>query len=151
DRIKLIGRAGLDGFLWQRLERLFGYTSASPGVRDFAIALFKSCYALGLEEKAALGPEAVVFLKRWKDSRRFHQAFEKLSETCAGFLNIESDLSGRDIRALVELDYFQLIDQKILAGLVQGVANRTLSAADCGGIIWRRRTSHWFGEFRHIY
>jgi uncharacterized protein (TIGR02687 family) len=162
-RIRLIKRAGLDAFLWDRMERRFGYDSESPGPRDFAIALFQSCYALGLEDEAALetqaGPdrqapltsEAVVFLNRWKDSRRFHHAFETLSAECADILNIEADLQPRDARALAALDYFQLIDQKILSDLVQGVANRTISAAECANLIWRRRTTHWFDQFKHIY
>ncbi|MCP4716215.1 MAG: BREX-1 system phosphatase PglZ type A, partial [Deltaproteobacteria bacterium] len=157
DRIRLIKRAGLDEFLWSRLERRFGYVSESPGVRDFVIELFKSSYALGLEEQspfvppASLTSEAVVFLKRWKDSRRFHQAFKKLSAECAAILNIEDDLQNRDTRSLVEMDAFRVIDQKILFDLIQRVGNRTLSAADCTALIRRRRTTHWFAEFSHIY
>lgn len=152
DRINLIKRAGLDDFLWERMERHFAYASPSPGVRDFAIELFKSCYALGLEEAASLSPEALVFLNRWKDSRRYHQAFEKLSAEYAEILNIEDDLQKRDAGALIDMDYFRLIDQKILIDLVGRVANRTITVADCAHLIWRqRRTSHWFDEFRHVY
>ena len=157
ERIRLIKRAELDDFLWSRMERQFGYTSESPGVRDFVVELFKSSYAMGLEEparfvtQAPLTTEALVFLKRWKDSRRYHQAFETLSEECADILDIERDLQNRDGLALVEMDYFRLIDQKILTDLVQRVVNRTITAAECDNLIWRRRTTHWFGEFIHIY
>lgn len=151
ERIKLINRAGLEGFLWSRVERHFGYRSTSPGVRDFAIALFQAAYALGLEEPAPLNAEALVFLQRWKDSRRFHRAFETLSDACAGFLTIENDLQPRPARALVELDAFRLIDQKILVELVQGVIKRTLAPADCAALIRRRRTTHWFDDYHHLY
>jgi len=151
ERITLIKRCNLDDFLWERVERFFGYTSEAPGMRDFAIELFKSGYALGLEEPASLSSEALVFLKRWKDSRMHHQTFETLSEECAGILNIEADLHPRDIRSLVEIDFFRLIDQKILNELVQQVVDRTISPGDCGNMIWRRHTSHWYGEYVHVY
>ncbi len=61
DRIKLVGRCALDGFLWDELGRAYGYASATPSVRDFAIALFKSCYAMGLSEPADLNTESLVF------------------------------------------------------------------------------------------
>jgi hypothetical protein len=63
----------------------------------------------------------LVFLKRWKDSRQFEACFETLSGECAEILNIERDLGKRDLRQLVELDYFRLIDQKIISELVGAV------------------------------
>ncbi len=151
DSLRLIQRAGLDSFLWQQLQRHFGYTSDSPGLHDFVIELFKAAYALGLQKPAPLNPEAVVFLNRWKDSRRHHVAFEKLSDEVAAMLNIENDLPQQEGRNLIGLDYFRLIDQKILTDLVQQVVNRTLSASEVSSLIRRRRTSHWFNHFSHIY
>ena len=45
DSIRLIERCELGEFLWELLERYYGYVSESPGVQDFLIELFKSCYA----------------------------------------------------------------------------------------------------------
>lgn len=152
ERMTLIERSGLDPFLWSRIERVFGYRSDSPGIRDFAIALFEGGYDLEVaRDRAVLTPEALVFLNRWKDSRRFNTAFETLSEQYATILDIESDLQGRQLRPLVTLDTFRLIDQKILTDLVQGLVDRTLSAEECATIIRRRRTTHWFDSFKHIY
>ena len=151
EKIKLIQRCNLDKFLWERVTLHFGYQSDTPGVKDFAIDLFKSGYALSLEEEAALNQDALVFLKRWKDSRRHHHAFEILSEQIAGIINLETDLQSRDARDLIEIDLFRLVDQKILADLVQQVVDRTISEGDCANLIWRRRAAHWFSEFEHIY
>ena len=149
DKIGLIQRSGLDTFLWGRLERAFGYRSPSPGVQDFAIALFKACYALGLGQPAQLGSDALVFLKRWKDSLSHHRAFESLSAECANLLNIEADLQSQDTRKLIELDLFRLIDQKIISDLARQVAERTLPAVECSALIRQRRRSHWFPAFEH--
>lgn len=151
DRMRLVQRSELTGFLWQQLERTFGYVSSAPGLRDFAIALFKSCYALGLGEEAQLGNDALVFLRRWKGMVGHQKAFEVLSEDCAGILNIESDLQNRPFQSLVEMDLFELIDRKILSDLVAGVASRTLALQATEQVIRQRRQSHWYDRYRDLY
>lgn len=151
DKIKLIGRCTVDGFLWEQLSRCYGYKSDEPGIRDFAIELFKSCYAMGTDGPVKLTGDALVFLKRWKDSRQFENSFETLSAECADVLNIEQDLGQRDLPELIELDYFRLIDLKIISDLVRAVGSRTLSSGDVALFVRQRRQGHWFGEFRHLY
>ena len=150
-RLELLRRCGLDAFLWERLGRAFGYQSAAPGLQDFAIELFKSCYALELEQPARLNTDALVFFRRWKDSLGHQSAFETLSAQYAGLLNIENDLQARDYRALVGMDIFRLVDQKILIDLVANIARRTITPADCAAILRKRRQSHWYAEFQHYY
>ena len=151
DKLKLIKRCGLEEYLYEQLKRCYGYESASPGIRDFAIELFKSCYAMGTDGTVKLNSDALVFLKRWKDSRQYESSFESLSTEYADLLHIEQDLGQRDYRNLMELDYFRLIDQKILSNLVRSVAERTMPANECTALIRQRRTSHWYNEFRHPY
>lgn len=151
DLFDLIRRCNLDSFLWGRLDAHFGYRSKTPGIQDFAIALFKSCYAISLDESAALSQDALIFLKRWKDSVRFRGAFETLSEKSAEILGIEKDLHARDVRKLIDIDYFRLIDQRILTDLVQEVLERTIPVGECANLIWRRRTTYWYSEFADIY
>lgn len=151
DKIKLIGRSTADGFLWEQLTRCYGYQSDEPSIRDFAIELFKSCYAMGTDGQVKLIGDALVFLKRWKDSRQFENCFETLSAECADVLNIEHDLAKRDLPELIELDYFRLIDQKIISDLVRAVASRTLSSGDVALWVRQRRQSHWYREFQHLY
>jgi len=151
EKMKLIGRCKLDGFLFEQMLRCYGYTSAEPGIRDFVIELFKSCYAMTTGGQVRLTPDALVFLKRWKDSRQYEESFEKLSGECADNLAIESDLDKRDLRILLELDYFRLIDPKIISELVKGIALRTISGGDVALWVRQRRQSHWYREFRHLY
>lgn len=151
EKIKLISRCELDGFLWEQLTRHYGYQSSEPGIRDFTIELFKSCYAMGTDGALKLTGDALVFFKRWKDSRQFESGFEKLSEECADVLGIEQDLAKRDFRELIELDYFELIDKKVISDLVQGVASRTVSSGDVALWIRQRRQGHWYQKFNHHY
>ena len=102
-------------------------------------------------DAAHLTADAAVFLKRWQNNRRTGEAFATLSETYATILNVESDLQGRELHTLVDLDLFELIDRKILSELVRRVADRTLSAAECETVIRRRRDSHWYATYAHLY
>lgn len=156
-KIKLINRCGLDGFLWEQMQRTYGYISAETSIKDFAIQLFKYCYFQNFSNSHSsqisnpLSADAIVFLKRWKDSRQFAESFEKLSYCCAEFLNIEQDLHNRDLHQLIELDYFLLIDQKILNDLVHQLTARTISLSDITATIYQRRTCHWYDRFRDAY
>ena len=151
DKFKLIARCGLDTFLWEQMKRTYGYQSDTPGIRDFVIELFKSCYAMGTEGQVLLSSDSLVFLRRWKDSRQYEASFESLSDECADLLGIEQDLNNRDFRTLIDLDYFRLIDQKIISELVRQVVGRTVSTGDVALWVRQRRQGHWYQGYRHLY
>ncbi|MDZ7860945.1 MAG: BREX-1 system phosphatase PglZ type A [Candidatus Krumholzibacteriota bacterium] len=150
-KFRLIERCGLDRFLWGQMEALFGYSSDKPGVRDFAIELFKSCWAMGAGDTPRLYDEALIFLNRWKNNRKRYESFEKLSSEYSSLLSIEKDLVGMDYLNLVDLDYFEVIDRKILSELVGQVTDETISAEDCAEIVRKRRQTHWYENYRHSY
>ena len=151
EKIKLLNRCGLSGFLWDQLKRYYGYGSKSPGLQDFAISLFKECYNMGLGENYIMMSDAVVFLSRWKDSRKHYNSFEKLSNQCADVLNIEQDLIQREIKQIKTLDYFRLIDQRILSELVRNVVDKTISEPEFESLIRARKESYWYKEFKKEY
>ncbi len=151
EKLKLIKKCGLEDFLWRRLELSFGYTSDSPGLRDFIIQLFKSCYDMGLGNTSQLNPDALVFLKRWKDSVKHQKSFETLSKECADILTIEKDLQKRDISSLEEIDCFELVDRKILSDLVKNVVEQTIPAGDRESLIRQRKVSHWYKRYMDLY
>jgi len=151
EKIKLIERCSLDAFLWNQLERCYKYRTTASGIEDFAIELFKSCYAKGIDGAVTMNDDALVFLKRWKDSRRFSGAFETLSEKYASLLGIENDLMKRAYKDLLEIDYFRVVDQKIVSDLVRAVENRTVSAGDCTLMVRQRRQSYWIEGFHDLY
>ncbi len=151
DKFRLIERCRLDGYFWELIKRSYGYESPEPGLKDFVIELFKSSFAVGTDGKGALSGDALVFLKRWKDSRQFEECFEALSDECAEILRLEQKLEGLDFRQLIELDYFRLIDRKIISDLVRALASQTVFSHEVTQWIRLRRQGHWFEEFRHFY
>lgn len=165
EKFRLVERFNLDSFLWEQMKRHYGYESSEPSIRDFVVTLFKDCYFQNFAAETEnttddnfrafrgqkISADALVFLKRWKDSRQFEGGFEILSEECADVLGIEQDLTRRDFRELIELDYFRLIDQKIISDLVRAVAARTTSSSEVAIWVRQRRQGHWYREYRHLY
>ena len=151
DKFRLIERCRLDGYFWELMKRSYGYESSEPSLKDFVIELFKFCFAIGTDGNGALFGDALVFLKRWKDSRQFELCFEALSDECAGILRLEQKLEGLDFRQLIELDYFRLIDRKIISDLVRALVAQTVFSHEVTQWIRLRRQGHWFKEFRHFY
>ncbi|RWC29993.1 MAG: BREX-1 system phosphatase PglZ type A [Mesorhizobium sp.] len=151
DRLRLITRVALDEFLWEQIGRHFGYRAKDPSVPDFAIELFKSCYAFGVGSDARLSSEALVFFRRWKNNRNAAESFETLSGEYEQALAIPADLARRDFRTLVELDYFREIDREIIRNLVREIGAQTVPHADVVSWIRQRRQSHWYQEFADLY
>lgn len=167
EKFKLINRCGLDEFLWEQLYRLYEYHSEERSLKDFQIRIFHDCYEMDVDpdkyskirkedwsekrEPSRMSQDIQVFLKRWKDSRVFEGGFEDLSADSAEALEIEQDLAKRDFRELIELDYFQLIDQKIISDLVRTVAERTIASGDVSLIVRQRRQGHWYRRYSHLY
>lgn len=155
-RFALIERCNLTGVLWEQIARQYGYVTDQPSIKDFSIELFKSCYALSMinpqvQDKPSLNSDALVLFKRWKDSRKHGSVFEVLSNDFSVLLDIESDLNTRDFRDVIEMDYYRLIDKKVIADLVSAVEQRTLSEGEITKYCRERRQGHWHGEFRHLY
>lgn len=152
-RMKLIERCGLSDFLWEKMQRAYGYTKEVPSILDFVIELFKNCFFADVEPeyKVSLSSEGQVFIRRWKDSRTQSQFFERLSNECAKILRIDEKLQAINYRSLMPLDYFELIDQKILSDLLREVVMRTVSAQEVEQWVRQRRQGYWFDRFKNVY
>jgi uncharacterized protein (TIGR02687 family) len=148
ERIKKIG---LENYFWAQTERVWGYQSEQPSVKDFAVSLFKSCYALELNQPATMKADSLSFIQRWKDSIRFGESFEHFSHMSAGILGTKDDLHHHDLSALIEMDLFEEIDRHIIKSLIDQVNNRTLSGGDANSVVWRRRKSPWFDKYKDEY
>ena len=151
DSLRLIDRVGLSGFLWDQMERFFGYRAGKGSVGDFAITLFKSCYQSAVGGEANLAPEALVFFRRWKNNRNAEEAFSALSAEYAGALGVAQDLAKRDFRMLIEVDYFEEVDRAIIRALVHEVGSQTVAQGDVLNWIRQRRQSHWYAAYRDLY
>ncbi len=94
DKSRQISRIGLLDFLFQRLNTSYAYNSQNPSISDFGLKLFKTAFIRAIDQSKAetpLNEEAIVLLRRWKNSRLFADSFAKLSQQAAIDLNIEQN------------------------------------------------------------
>lgn len=151
EKLNLITRCKLDEYLWKVMKDEYDYTSEESGILDFAVALFKSCYYKALDAQGELNDNSVVFFRRWKDNRRYEDAFRILSNLCADKLGIEGDLNRREYRELDNVDYFELVEKKVISDIVNTINHSAAASVELLDFIRRRRQGHWYSLYRYFY
>lgn len=148
---RLLKRCNLEEFLWDQLERRYGYQTDKPSVSDFALELFKSCFLMALGGTAKLNSEAQVLFRRWKNDKNNSETFETLSKEFEEALDIKSALTDVDFRKIVDVDHFEQIDRFILRSMASELAGQRLKRADVENWVRTRRKQHWYDTYRHVY
>lgn len=148
-------KSRLADFFWGEVKAQFGYQSKKPAVKDFVVRLFRGGFLMAVDPdcppEERLASEALVFLRRFKDSRRHAEAFERCSEIAAQTLDLADLLAKRGSEELGSLDCFKQIDRRILCDLVARVLARTIPAADCSSVVRLRRQTFWYPRLQHAY
>jgi len=141
--------AALVGPFWQEVERIFGYTTPTPSLRDFAVSLFRG--ANPLDSQVTLHPHAKVFIQRWKDSQAHSQSFRQWAHEMEKELQIATALVGLDERGTVgDWDTFEIFEKFTLHRLCQAFA-KGAAAVDLRAVMQERRTSFWRPEHEYGY
>ena len=144
-----LGSAALVEPFWKEVERLFGYASSTPSLRDFAVSLFRG--ANPLDDQVALHPHARVFLQRWKDSQAHSVSFRQWSQHLEQELQIATALGSSDERkTLGDCDTFEIFEKFTLHRLCQSFATGA-SAPDLRAVVQQRRASFWQPQHEHGY
>jgi len=147
----LIQSCHLEALLMDLVEGQFGYITENPTLTDFVFTLFESAYSKGLGKSPGLNNNALVFLKHWKDSQSYRQSYRLWAETYARTKNIDQALHDRDYRQILDIDYFMVIDQKIIRDLVNQVREKTITVQEVRKVLEKRQTTHWFDQFEEAY
>lgn len=141
---------------WRFVETAFGYTEASPTLRNLLIRLLVTDYAHGLrgELPPALAhlrlprsgrQNAVVCLAQWRDSTSTGSSYDLLSAEVARIVKITDHIHGLEAEALLDSMTFLDVEQAI----VRDLRDQVLSTADTidveavRAIATRRQDGHW--------
>ena len=134
---------------WSDVARLFGYTSATPLLRDFTVSLFRA--ANPLDDQVTLHPHAKVFLQRWKDSQAHSASFRNWSNQMESELQIATSLGGLDARKnLGDWDTFEVFEKFTLHRLCEAF-EKGATASDLRSVMQQRRASFWQTQHEHGY
>jgi len=151
EKYKLVEAYSLNEFFWMQVDSQFKYKNETPTIKDFAIELFKSAYHQSLMIKNRLSKDVIIFIQRWKDSIRNRNSFEMLSEQFSTILSIDSDLENRSVDELENMDFFELIDRKIISELVNDTSQQAKNSQKVEQVIKARRNTYWFEKYETLY
>ena len=151
EMMNAISKSKLDSFLYDRMQEAYGYSSSTPNVKDFIINTFERSFANDMDNAANSGTGAKIFLNQWKNDVRYAADFEKISNEVADILKIEDKVYQKDYKSLVAVDYFEAIDKRIIAALIENLCKRTINPKDMFDIITQRRTMKWYKKYENLY
>ncbi|MBF0105441.1 MAG: BREX-1 system phosphatase PglZ type A [Deltaproteobacteria bacterium] len=148
--IDLVTQCSLDKILYQVLKQRYAYQSTSPGVKDFAIMLFGSCFSMSVGMTGKLNQDAMALFRQWKNNVKSQDAFVTLSGEYEKILGVETQMRNIDYKDIVHVDYFEVVDGKILKALVDGSIKQTMMPTECQEIVRRRLGGFRFKE-HYVY
>ncbi len=163
-----LARFDLTDALWLSLADALGYDAQEPSLADLALKLF--CTELWCQIdapdrdwllknvlKTASGrATALAFMASWRDSRRYAQDYESISQLLAQKLEIVHQCSHYSPHQLIECVCFEAIEQIIIRGLVSDLSTNTksLDHVSFEALLSRRLLSHWclsYKKYASIY
>lgn len=147
----LIKKCNLEKYLWDLAKDNYGYNCAMPNTKDFAMWLFKSCFDEAFGGQSAFYDAKKAFMQEWKDNRHNIKTFMELSGDYANDLGIESKLENVDYKRLLYIDYFEIIERKIIVSLAVGVLIKTIGLDECSNVQTMRRKSAWIEKYQFFY
>ncbi|HHV37512.1 MAG TPA: BREX-1 system phosphatase PglZ type A [Candidatus Cloacimonetes bacterium] len=151
EKYKLIRNSGMGDWFWEQMQNLLGYSAEDPGIKDLAYKLFESAYNIEVEMEHTLNHNAIYLLNRFKNDVRYLDDFRSWSDICGDWLNISDDLALRDIDDLLEIDYFEDIERKILSDMVRALDEMTMDFLDIDAVRRKRESSYWYKDYSHEY
>lgn len=144
-----LDRYNLTKFYWSQIKNIFHFANEKPNIYEFIIEVFKSTSSLGKE--SALTAEGRVLLSEWKDSNKLKDSYEIISDRISKNLGVKEQLIPMSFEKFIEEDHFEIIDQKIIESLNEGLINRRLNAENVQDYIKKRESTFWYGRYKLIY
>lgn len=152
DKYKAIEKFKLAEFLWQTIEKKYGYKSDKPTIKDFLVNLIQDNLKRTINGgNPILNKDAYLFVNRWKENTKANVLFSEWSKTLECELNIESIILKTNVEQLIESDAFSIVDKKIIISIRDGIINNTLNNATIQEWIDRRKVKFFYKEYEQIY
>lgn len=135
---------------WELVSKELGYETAEPTIYDVLIESFQKSFS-PLASKAKVQADARVMVSEWQDTLSFQEAFKELSCRIESDLQIEELLNDISLDHILKDDVFELIDQRILSELIQGILDQHVSRSRLEEVIKLRSTKYWYTRYQDFY
>lgn len=147
DTLDCLEKYNLLSTYWEMVEQTFGYDKERK-VKDLVIVLFKDELA-SIIDNGALTNEAHIFMRDWRDSRRYGAMYKQWAEMLEVELGVMQQIQGEPIERLVRVETFPCVDKVIAKYLHKEVKNETITTEKVESIVDDRRNKIFFGVAQH--
>lgn len=145
--IDIFEKYGFLNFFWKEIKATFAYTG-QESVNDLMIVLFRDDMNR-FHSQPVLSNEAHIFMRDWRDSRKFGETYHKLAELLEQDLNIPSELQSYTLDELVKIETFPCVDKLIASHLSHAVLNDTMNVEQIEGIVRDREFKVFWNVASH--
>jgi uncharacterized protein (TIGR02687 family) len=146
--LKLLEKYQLDNIYWQDVKYSFGYKDAHR-VKDLIIVLFKDDLNRNFGN-SALTNEARIFMRDWRDSRKYGELYKQWANILEKELNIVDNLLNHQLDQWVSIETFPCVDKLIAQQLMTEVLNSTMTVDKMETIIDMRSQKLFFPIYKHV-
>lgn len=146
--LKLLEKYNLDNIYWRDVKYTFGYKDAHR-IKDLIIVLFKDDMNRNFGS-STLNNEARIFMRDWRDSRKYGELYKQWAKLLQNELNIVDALINHQIDQLVSIETFPCVDQLIAQQLITEVLNSTMTVDKMETVIDMRSQKLFFPVFKHV-
>ncbi len=146
----------LDKSFWEMANTTFGYSEATPTLKNLLLRLFATDYVHHLKSAPPSAlvhlilptqgrSNAVVCLGQWRDSSSKGSSYDRLSQEVADLLHIEDYLLGLEITDLLDVMTFLVVERGIASRLRERVQQTAdvINPDEVRSIATRRQAGHW--------
>jgi len=151
-----IEKFDLDKPFWEMANTMFGYSEATPTLKNLLLRLFVTDYVHHLKSTppsalvhlilpAQGRSNAVVCLGQWRDSSSKGRSYDRLSEEAADLIHLEDYLRGLEIPDLLDVMTFLVVERGIASRLRERVHQTAdvINPDEVRSIATRRQAGHW--------
>ena len=145
--IARLKKYNLDGYYWDMVKDSFGYDKVQD-IRNLIIVLFQD-ELNSILNQSNLTNEAHIFMRDWRDSRRYMGLYKRWAEMLETELNVMQQIKGESLDKLMCIETFPCIDKAIAMHLQKEVVNGTITSERVEAIVDSRRNKLFSDTAQH--
>ena len=102
-------------------------------------------------QSLTLNKQFLILINHWVDNSKYQMHYGELSKKISDEFGIESKLIEIDYRNLLNAETFEIVEQKIIKGLVDDLIKDKISYQETSDIINKRQNKYWYSSYENIY
>lgn len=142
-----LDKFNLSELYWQEVAKHFSYKKSNK-IKDLLIELFRNDLQYHTRE-TTLSNEAHIFMRDWRDSRKYGDMYKRWATILEKELNIKEVLQDYPLGKLLAIETFPCVDKLIAQHLQIDVINSTISVEQIENIVDEREHKIFFSVAAH--